>query len=38
MATKRCNFGRATEILDNLIAEKKASPMVIVMPFGYAYP
>ena len=32
------NFGRANEILDNLIAEKKASPMVIVMPFGYAYP
>ena len=32
------NFGRANQILDNLIAEKKASPMVIVMPFGYAYP
>ena len=32
------NFGRANLILDNLIAEKKASPMVIVMPFGYAYP
>jgi enterochelin esterase-like enzyme len=31
-------FGRANQILDNLIAEKKASPMVIVMPFGYAYP
>jgi enterochelin esterase-like enzyme len=31
-------FGRADQILDNLIAEKKASPMVIVMPFGYAYP
>jgi enterochelin esterase family protein len=31
-------FGRANSILDNLIAEKKASPMVIVMPFGYAYP
>ena len=30
-------FGRANQILDNLIAEKKASPMVIVMPFGYAY-
>jgi enterochelin esterase-like enzyme len=31
-------FGHANLILDNLIAEKKASPMVIVMPFGYAYP
>jgi enterochelin esterase family protein len=31
-------FGRANQILDNLIADKKASPMVIVMPFGYAYP
>src|SRR6185369_7260817 len=32
------NFGRANQILDNLIAEKKAAPMVIVMPFAYAYP
>ena len=32
------NFGRANQILDNLIAEKKASPMVVVMPFAYAYP
>jgi enterochelin esterase family protein len=31
-------FGRANLILDNLIAEKKATPMVVVMPFGYAYP
>jgi enterochelin esterase-like enzyme len=31
-------FGRAHQILDNLIAEKKAAPMVVVMPFGYAYP
>ncbi len=31
-------FGRAHLILDNLIAEKKAAPMVVVMPFGYAYP
>jgi enterochelin esterase family protein len=30
-------FGRANAILDNLIAEKKAQPMVIVMPDGYAY-
>jgi enterochelin esterase family protein len=32
------NFGRANVILDNLIAERKAAPMVVVMPFGYAYP
>jgi len=31
-------FGRANLILDNLIAEKRAAPMVVVMPFGYAYP
>jgi enterochelin esterase family protein len=31
-------FGRANQILDNLIAERKAAPMVVVMPFGYAYP
>jgi enterochelin esterase-like enzyme len=31
-------FGRANLILDNLIADKKASPMIVVMPFGYAYP
>jgi enterochelin esterase-like enzyme len=30
-------FGRANVILDNLIADKKAEPMVIVMPVGYAY-
>ncbi|MEP6963372.1 MAG: alpha/beta hydrolase-fold protein, partial [Acidobacteriota bacterium] len=30
-------FGRAHFILDNLIAEKKAQPMVIVTPDGYAY-
>jgi enterochelin esterase-like enzyme len=30
-------FGRANLILDNLIAEKKAPPMVVVMPDGYAY-
>jgi enterochelin esterase-like enzyme len=28
--------GRANYILDNLIAEKKAKPMIIVAPFGYA--
>jgi enterochelin esterase family protein len=32
------NFGRANLIIDNLIAERKVSPMVIVTPFGYAYP
>ena len=30
-------FGRAHVILDNLIAEKKIQPMVVVMPNGYAY-
>jgi enterochelin esterase-like enzyme len=30
-------FGRAHVILDNLIAEKKVQPMVVVMPNGYAY-
>ena len=32
------NFGRANLILDNLIADKKAAPMIVVMPFGYAHP
>ena len=31
-------FGRANLILDNLIADKRAAPMVVVMPFAYAYP
>lgn len=31
-------FGRAPQILDNLIADKKMTPMVVVMPFGYAHP
>lgn len=30
--------GRVNHILDNLIAEKKAEPMIVVMPFGYAGP
>jgi enterochelin esterase family protein len=30
--------GRANIILDNLIADKKATPMIIVMPYGRAYP
>jgi enterochelin esterase-like enzyme len=31
-------FGRANLILDNLIAEKKLAPTIVVMPFAYAYP
>lgn len=30
--------GRANIILDNLIAQQKARPMIIVMPYGRAYP
>ena len=30
--------GHANFILDNLLAEKKAQPMIIVMPFGHAVP
>jgi len=30
--------GHANFILDNLLAEKKALPMIIVMPFGHAVP
>jgi enterochelin esterase-like enzyme len=30
--------GRATEILDNLIADRQAVPMVVVMPLGHARP
>ena len=30
--------GHANFILDNLIAEKKAVPMIVVMPFGHAVP
>ena len=30
--------GRANIILDNLIHQKKAVPMIIVMPYGRAYP
>jgi enterochelin esterase-like enzyme len=32
------SIGRANIILDNLIAENKATPMVVVMPFGHAQP
>jgi enterochelin esterase family protein len=31
-------IGRANVILDNLIAEHKAKPMIIVMPFGHPEP
>lgn len=31
------SLGRANVILDNLLAEKKIAPMVVVMPNGYAY-
>jgi enterochelin esterase family protein len=30
--------GRANLILDNLIAEQKATPMLVVMPLGYGFP
>ena len=30
--------GHANFILDNLLADKKATPMIIVMPFGHAVP
>ena len=30
--------GRANLILDNLIADGKLKPLVVVMPYGYAYP
>ncbi|HEX4277700.1 MAG TPA: alpha/beta hydrolase-fold protein [Bryobacteraceae bacterium] len=30
--------GRVNLILDNLIAEGKLKPLVVVMPYGYAYP
>lgn len=29
------HFGQANLILDNLIAQKKAKPMIVVMPLGY---
>jgi len=32
------DVGRAHYILDNLIAQKKAVPMIIVMPWGHAVP
>jgi enterochelin esterase-like enzyme len=30
--------GQANFILDNLLAEKKVTPMIVVMPFGHAVP
>ena len=32
------DVGRANYILDNLIAQKKAVPMIVVMPWGHALP
>jgi enterochelin esterase family protein len=32
------NFGRSNLIIDNLIAEGQVAPMIVVTPFGYAYP
>jgi len=32
------DVGRANYILDNLIAQRKAVPMLVVMPFGHALP
>lgn len=32
------DVGRANYILDNLIAQQKAVPMLVVMPFGHALP
>ncbi len=31
-------LGRVAQILDNLMAERTLSPLVVVMPFGYAHP
>ena len=31
-------MGYANFVLDNLLAEKKAVPMIVVMPFGHAVP
>ena len=31
------NDGRANFIMDNLIAERKVGPMIVVMPFGHVY-
>ena len=36
--TQWTNYGRMNLILDNLIADKKASPMIVVTPAAYAYP
>ncbi len=38
MASGWTAVGRANVILDNLIAEGKAKPMVVVMPLGYGAP
>jgi enterochelin esterase-like enzyme len=38
MANAWTVMGRANFILDNLIAQGKAKPMIVVMPFGYGAP
>ena len=38
MANAWTTMGRANVILDNLIAQHKAKPMIIVMPLGYGAP
>jgi enterochelin esterase family protein len=37
-STAWCSAGRLGEILDHLIAEGLARPMVVVMPLGYGFP
>lgn len=37
-ASGRSAVGRANVVLDNLIAQRKAKPMIIVMPLGYGAP
>ncbi len=37
MTAAGCRFGGANLILDNLIATNEMDPMIMVMPFGYAY-
>ena len=34
--TTMCDIGRMTQIMDNMLAEKKIQPMIVVMPNGMA--
>lgn len=36
--TAWANFGRSNLIIDNLIAQRQVAPVIVVAPFGYAYP